>query len=100
MSVTLWAALGAAIVVVGLLELIVPPRRRLGGRIAPYVALARPRLGAGPMDLSVLAATSVDDRPAIARVFQPVVHGASISDTLGPAKAGARCCSGCMFVSH
>ncbi len=73
MSLTIWAALGAAVLVVAVLELVMPPRRRLGARIAPYVALARPRLGAGPMDLSVLAATSVDDRPAIARVFQPVV---------------------------
>ncbi len=72
MSVTLWAGLAAAVVVVTLLELLAPPRRRLSGRIAPYVALARPRLGAGPMDLSVLSATSVDDRSSIARVFQPV----------------------------
>ncbi len=36
---------------------IVPPRRPLGGRVLPYAALSRSRLGTGHMDMSVVALT-------------------------------------------
>ncbi len=68
----MWGGFLAGVLVIVLLELVMPPRRRLAARVAPYTSLIRPRLGAGPMDAAVLAATVVDDRPALARVFQPV----------------------------
>lgn len=52
----------------------VPPRRSLVVRLAPYAALSRSRLGTGYADVSVSAITRVDDRSSMMRVFGPVLE--------------------------
>ncbi|MFW2380600.1 MAG: type II secretion system F family protein [Acidimicrobiales bacterium] len=52
---------------------LVTPRRLLAGRVRPYAALSRSRLGTGYADVSVATLTRHDDRTAIGRVFGPLL---------------------------
>ena len=52
---------------------IVPPRRLLAGRVRPYAAISRSRLGTGYADVSVATITRYDDRTAVGRVFGPLL---------------------------
>lgn len=72
------AALFAALTASLLVALIAPPRRSLVGRLRPYVALSRSRLGTGVADASVVSLTAfVDDRGPVAKVFGPLVEQAA-----------------------
>ncbi len=68
------AAFFAAMTVVGLAHSLVPPRRMLAGRLRPYAALARSRLGTGYADVSVVSLTRHDTDPASLRVFGPLLE--------------------------
>ncbi len=68
-----WAASCAALFAVAVARLVMPPRRALGNRVAPYVALGRSRLGAGAT--STAARQLVFDQPgsAVLGVFGPAL---------------------------
>ncbi len=69
------AAVLAAATVAQACRLVVPPRRRLEGRLGPYRSLARSRLGTGPADGSVAALVMGPERPIVLRVFWPSIEG-------------------------
>lgn len=73
MSAALLASLFAAVFAGMISRAIVAPRRLLAGRIRPYAALSRSRLGTGYADVSVATLTRHDDRTAVGRVFGPLL---------------------------
>ena len=81
MSTALLASLFAAGFAGLVSRAIVAPRRLLAGRVRPYAALSRSRLGTGYADVSVATLTRHDDRTAIGRVFGPLL--AQLADQLG-----------------
>lgn len=70
----LMASFFASMFAGGLVNLVVPPRRTLTGRLRPYAALARSRLGTGYADVSVVSLTRHDTDAASARVFGPLLQ--------------------------
>ncbi len=75
------AAFFASTLVAGLVHFVVPPRRALAGRLRPYAALARSRLGTGYADVSVVSLTRHDSDPASLRVFGPLIQ--RLAESLG-----------------
>lgn len=75
------ASFFAATLVASIVHILVPPRRVLMGRLRPYAALARSRLGTGYADVSVVSLTRHDSDPASLRVFAPLVS--SLANGLG-----------------
>lgn len=74
MTITiLMAAFFASALAAGFVNTIVPPRRVLAGRLRPYAALARSRLGTGYADVSVVSLTRHNANPASMRVFGPLL---------------------------
>lgn len=74
------AALFASISVSLAVGVVLPPRRSLVGRLRPYVALSRSRLGTGSADASIVALTAfVDDRGVVAKVFGPLISQAAVA---------------------
>jgi tight adherence protein C len=73
MSTAFFAAVSAAGFAGLISRTLVTPRRLLAGRIRPYAALSRSRLGTGYADVSVAALTRHDDRTAVGRVFGPLL---------------------------
>lgn len=83
MNTSLLAATSSAALAVLVARAIVPPRRLLAGRLRPYAALSRSRLGAG-YDLSPVAiVTRHDDRTPVSRVLGPLIG--QLAETLGAA---------------
>lgn len=68
------ASFFAAVLVGTMVQLLVPPRRALAGRLRPYAALARSRLGTGYADVSVVSLTRHDTDAASLRVFGPLLQ--------------------------
>ncbi len=64
------AAVSAAAVV----RILVPPRHRLAGRLRPYAALGRSRLGTGYADVSVVSLVSTADQSVLWRVLGPSIE--------------------------
>lgn len=73
-STVLLASMAAALAVMAGCAVVFPPRRALAGRLRPYAALSRSRLGTGYADVSVVALTAIDDRSPFRRVLEPVVE--------------------------
>ncbi len=81
MSLAFLAALAAAGCAALFSRAVVPPRRLLAGRVRPYAALSRSRLGTGYADVSVATLTRHDDRTAVGRVIGPLL--AQLAEQLG-----------------
>ncbi|NNE97047.1 MAG: hypothetical protein HKN24_13560, partial [Acidimicrobiales bacterium] len=73
MSISFIAAVASAGFAALVSRALVPPRRLLAGRVRPYAALSRSRLGTGYADVSVATLTQHDDRTPIGRVFGPLL---------------------------
>ena len=73
MSPAFIASLCAGVFAVLVSRSIVPPRRLLAGRVRPYAAISRSRLGTGYADVSVASITRHDDRTTVGRVLGPLV---------------------------
>ena len=71
------AALLAGLTATCLVAVLFPPRRPLAGRIRPYAALGRSRLGTGYADVSIVTLTRPDDVSVTAQVFGPILSRAA-----------------------
>ncbi len=72
---TLVAALAAAVFAVLIVQLVVPPPRRLAARIEPYAAFGRSRLGTGAASSALRRLVIDDEQSAIRGVFGPALGG-------------------------
>lgn len=81
MNVPALAAVASAATAMMVSRALVPPRRLLAGRLRPYGAISRSRLGTGYADVSVAALTRHDDRTPIGRVVGPLI--AHLAEQLG-----------------